>query len=393
MSKRSQKVLWLTVEPPGRQQGGGSIREFHLLKAIGRRATTVLVMAGALQDEALLPDLAAVVELDVAQVGAPASKTARRARDLTWAMRRLPSEAQEQAGMRQAISMARLPFHEFDHVLVEHTGLATLLPASRQNRWILNIQQLGSRRAAQALALARSRRQRWAVNQELKKAAGLEQWAMAAYDMCCVPSEEDAATLGPGALVVPNGVDVHTLTPTPLPAEPRVIMTGTLNTAANVDGAQWLVHEVLPLVRRLVPDVTLDVVGRRAVDEVLVLGNQPGVTIHSDVPDIGEHLALARVATVPLRIGSGTRIKALEAMAAGRPVVGTTVGLEGLGLEDGVQARIADDAASFADALVRMLKDDEAAMAVMLTARQHVVDKFDWSVIGERFADAILSYR
>ncbi|MEA2647235.1 MAG: polysaccharide biosynthesis protein PslH [Chloroflexota bacterium] len=391
MSKSSQKVLWLTVEPPGRQQGGGAIREFHLLRAMARRATTVLVMRGALQEEVLLPELAAVVELDVTQVQAPASKTLRRARDLSWALRKLPAEAQENEQMRLAIAASELPLHEFDHVLVEHIGLAPLLPEGRQNHWILNLQQLGSRRARQALGLARTRRQRWAVGQELKKAVALEQWAMGAYDLCCVPSDEDAAELGPGAVVVPNGVDVQAWKPTPIPAEPRVILTGTLNTAANLDGAQWLAHEVMPLVRRLVPDVTLDIVGRNPVPDFEALGREPGITLHVDVPDVAVHLKGARVATVPLRIGSGTRIKALEAMASGRPVVGTTIGLEGLHLNAGVEARVADDADGFADGIVRLLKDDEAATAMAEAARRHVEAEFDWDVIAGRFADRVLS--
>jgi glycosyltransferase involved in cell wall biosynthesis len=88
---------------------------------------------------------------------------------------------------------------------------------------------------------------------------------------------------------------------------------------------------------------------------VRALATLPGVEVHADVPDMVEWMARARVVVVPLRFGTGTRIKALEAMAARRPVVGTPIGLAGLGIDDGVHALVADDAAALADRLLDAL--------------------------------------
>ena len=103
-------------------------------------------------------------------------------------------------------------------------------------------------------------------------------------------------------------------------------------------------------------------------------------------------LSRARVAVVPLRVGSGTRLKALEAMAAGRPLVGTTVGLEGLGVLDGVHALVADTAPAFAAAIVHALEDDGLA-ASLTTAGRLLAEDFEWTAIGESFITAVLGNR
>src|SRR5207302_4004164 len=147
--------------------------------------------------------------------------------------------------------------------------------------------------------------------------------------------------------------------PAPLADAPTLVFTGTLSWGPNIDGLTWFCTDVLPLVRARVPDVRLDIVGREPLPEVEALARLAGVSVHADVPSVVPWLEQARVAVVPLRIGSGTRIKALEAMAAGRPVVGTSVGLEGLDIEDGVHALVADEPPTLADAVVRVLTDDE----------------------------------
>src|SRR5205823_15052400 len=101
-----------------------------------------------------------------------------------------------------------------------------------------------------------------------------------------------------------------------------------------IDGAVWFCTGVLPQVRSAVPTASVALVGRSPAPEVEALGALDGVEVHADVPSVVPYLRAARVAIVPLRIGTGTRLKAREAMAAGRPVVGTTVGLEGLAVTD-----------------------------------------------------------
>jgi len=113
--------------------------------------------------------------------------------------------------------------------------------------------------------------------------------------------------------------------------------------------------------------------------------------VHPDVADVAPFLEAARVAVVPLRIGSGSRLKALEAMAANRPVIGTSIGMEGLDLEPGREVLIADDAAAFAATTVRVLGDDALASAVAAAGRAAVQARFDWSGIATAFADSVVA--
>jgi glycosyltransferase involved in cell wall biosynthesis len=123
---------------------------------------------------------------------------------------------------------------------------------------------------------------------------------------------------------------------------------------------------------------------------VISLGDQPGVTIRPDVPDIVEFLDAARVAVVPIRIGSGTRLKALEAMAAGRPVVGTRLGLEGLGIVTGRDAYVADSPEAMAAGVIALLGDDALANRVAAAARDLVVERFGWESLGRDFVRVVL---
>ena len=200
-------------------------------------------------------------------------------------------------------------------------------------------------------------------------------------------SEEDAAIfrrVAPHAdiEVVPNGVDTEAIVP--MPIGDGVVMTGSFSYAPNRDGAHWLAREVWPLVRRAMPAAVLRFVGLHGDTVLRDLATLPGVTVVGPVPDIRPALAAARVAVAPIAVGSGTRIKILEAFAAGRPVVSTRVGAEGIAVTDGDTAFLRDDAAGFADAIVRLLGDRALAEAMGARARDLVVRRYDWRASADR---------
>jgi glycosyltransferase involved in cell wall biosynthesis len=191
-------------------------------------------------------------------------------------------------------------------------------------------------------------------------------------------------------VVVPNGVDVDAFPWAPVAEGHTIVFTGSLDYLPNVDGLAWFCGDVLPAIRARVPDATLDIVGRNPVDDVVALSRLPGVMLHRDVASVVPHLHQARVAVVPLRLGSGTRLKALEAMAAGVALVGTAVGLEGLAIGSGRHALVADSPEAFADSAVRLLTNDGDASELAAAARRLVEERYRWDVIGERFADLVL---
>jgi len=385
------RVLWLSAEEPNQNLSGGSIRCAHLLEALARRTETHVITLGPLRDLLTREHLASVTELSPIPARPTRSRTLRRVEDLRRALlTREPSEIIDGASARTAFARVIGQASGFDVVCVEHHGLAPLLPVHRSNRWTLTLHNLPSHVAAQAASVAPAGRQRFLLRREQAKAARRELWAVRSYDLVFTVSDEDAAGVPGPTVVVPNGVDIRRFHPTPLPDAPRLVLTAMLSYQPNVDGARWFCNEVLPLVTAQVPDVTLDLVGRQPVAEVQSLANRPGIRLRADVPDVLPWLQSARVAVVPLRIGSGTRLKALEAMAAGRPVVGTSIGLAGLGLVPGRHAVVADDAETMAGGIVSLLLEDEGARRLAAAGRALVKARFSWDRVSAIYLDALL---
>ena len=145
----------------------------------------------------------------------------------------------------------------------------------------------------------------------------------------------------------------------------------------NVDAAVWLGREVWPLVRERMPEARLSLVGREPSAEVRALA-APDIEVTGTVPDVRPYLAKARVALAPLRSGGGTRLKVLEALDAGRPIVSTTIGIEGLEDLVGDGALVADDAQGFADQVVELLSDPERAAKAGDVGHRTVADRYAW---------------
>ena len=269
--------------------------------------------------------------------------------------------------------------------MVEHSWLAPLLPPARTGRWCVTFHYLPSAFLDQAATVADTRRVRLLKQVDARRARRLERWAVDAYDATIAVSDDDARQLGTD-IVVPNGVDTDAIRPTPLPDRPALVFVGTLGFLPNVEGIRWFCEQVLPEVARAVPDVRLTVVGRDPVPEVRALASDR-VEVVASPPSVLPYVQQARVALVPIRIGSGTRLKALEAMAAGRPVVGTTIGLDGLGIVDGEHALVRDDAAGTAAAVTRLLQDDATAQRLVARGRAHVEQHYGWPTIGNRLVE------
>jgi glycosyltransferase involved in cell wall biosynthesis len=388
-------VLWITQEPPDRSLGGGNIRQAHLVAALAQRADVTLLVMGTLADDGVRDAVTEVIDLPGVHLPEPRWKPARRLFDL-WIAARGPREVVLTARCRRAMRpIVRRLEPRFDLVVACHPGMAALRPRRPVARWVAQLHHVSSARAQQERAVTPGRRQRWLLDREVAHAARFELHLLDTFDGVVVVSPDDAALLpterarGP-VLVVPNGVDVERYRPSPLPSEPAIVMTGSFQYGPNAEGAVWFCDEVLPLIRAAVPDATLTLVGREPRAEVQALAARPGISLHADVPDMAPWLARARVTVVPLRIGTGTRLKALESMAAGRPTVGTSIGLEGLGVDDGVQADIADTAPEFAERVIRVLRDDEHAAALVAAGRRLVEERFDWEAVGRPFADAVV---
>ena len=159
---------------------------------------------------------------------------------------------------------------------------------------------------------------------------------------------------------VPNGVDTEFFAPVPAPPEPdSLVFTGLLSYRPNIDAVQHLVNDIFPLVRRARPACTLTIVGGGGDDLTHLAG--PGIRFTGYVPDLRPEIARAAVAVVPIRMGSGTRLKVVEALAMAKPMVSTTIGCEGIDVRDEEHLLIGDSPAVFAAQVLRLLDDPDAA--------------------------------
>jgi glycosyltransferase involved in cell wall biosynthesis len=192
----------------------------------------------------------------------------------------------------------------------------------------------------------------------------------------------------PPCVVIPNGVDTTYFTPDMGTHEAEqsagVVFTGTMNYSPNVEAMLYFADQIWPLIRTQVPGATLSIVGHAPPREILQLSDLPNVTVTGSVPDVRPYLGAAQVVVVPLRIGSGTRLKILEALAMGRAVVSTSLGYEGLDLEEGRHLLVADEPAAFAARVTELLRDPARRAALGREGRRQVEETYDWRVIGLR---------
>ena len=169
-----------------------------------------------------------------------------------------------------------------------------------------------------------------------------------------------------------------------------MFFVGALDYEPNSEAVEWFVREVLDDVRAAVPAARLRVVGRGA-ERVEWVRGRPGVDLVGPVDDLGEELDRADVSVVPIRVGAGTRLKVVEALANRLPIVTTAVGCEGIDLVDGVHALIRDDAAGFAAGCVGLLSDGELRQRMAEAGAELFERRYDWDGIEAAVADLALS--
>jgi sugar transferase (PEP-CTERM/EpsH1 system associated) len=208
-----------------------------------------------------------------------------------------------------------------------------------------------------------------------------ETWLISQADRRALQQQCPAANLQ----VVPIGVDSDRLHPGGEPCEPtRLIFVGHMRVPHNVDAVSHLVRDILPLVHEEIPACTLEIVGADPAPEVQRLASDPAVRVTGFVSDLNAHLNRAAVFVAPMRFAAGIQTKILEAMAAGRPVVTTSLANLGLEAQPDREILIADDPVSMALQIVTLLRDEKLREQIGLAARRFVRQKYRWSHVVER---------
>jgi len=226
---------------------------------------------------------------------------------------------------------------------------------------------------------------------EFRKMLRYERRMVRKFHHVIAVSEHDRSLMeswveGSRITVVPTGVDLEQYRPdfNRKPTPGTVMFVGAMDWEPNVDAMEYFCGEIWPLVLDQIGDAKLHVVGRNPGERVLRLASD-SIQITGRVPSVAEHLHSASVVIVPLRIGGGTRLKIYEAMAAGKAVVSTSIGAEGLDVQHGRNIVLADSQRSFAQAVVTLLQNENLRQKYERAAAETAA-RYDWSVIADKFS-------
>ena len=232
-----------------------------------------------------------------------------------------------------------------------------------------------------------------------KRLARYERWLVNKLDMHVVVSERDRATLIEYGVRVPvvvieNGVPFDRfsgLEHLSGASRFRVIFTGAMDYHANVEAVTTFAEDVWPSIHAAAPQLVFTIVGRNPSAAVRALAGEAAIEVTGQVPDVRPYYGEAVAAVMPLRVGGGTRIKILEAMAAKVPVISTAIGAEGLAATPGTHYVLADSSRQMLEALQNVLQDPAKTARMTEAARDFVRQHHDWAMLGDRLAQHLLA--
>lgn len=392
------KILWLKTELLHPVDKGGKIRTYHLLKQLkaDHHITYLTLDDGAAPPDAVdsaneyCHELIRIPHATRAKFSAGfyVELALNLASSLPYAILKYKSDA-----MKRAISEATAK-DNFDVVICDFLTPAVNLPRTLQTPVVLfqhNVEAEIWRRHYEVQTNALKKRY---LYRQWRKMQRFEKDACHRVDSVIAVSEADARMMERDYGVakvsdVPTGVDTDFFKPsnTVTPRPHSLVFTGSMDWLPNEDAMRYFIDEILPLVKQQIPDVHLTIVGRNPYPSLLELAERdPSLTVTGRVDDVRPYIDAAVAFIVPIRIGGGTRLKIYEAMAMEKPVISTTIGAEGLPLNDGEQLLLADDPQTFAAAVVQVLSDAEFASQLGKSAAQLVRRNFGWPGVAATFA-------
>ena len=234
----------------------------------------------------------------------------------------------------------------------------------------------------------------WYSRIQASRLAEFEKRVCNTVDAVIAVSDEDHVLLsmhgGAPVTVMPNGIHVadYHAPPVNMRRARTLVFTGKMDYRPNVDAVEWFCADVLPRARKRLPDLQFKVVGKNPHPRLQALAQRGDIQLTGWVESVLPHLHQAALYVVPLRMGSGTRLKILQAMAAGCAIISTSIGAAGLNEPACSALAIADDAETFADAVVMLLHDDDQREALGELAKHQALAHYDWPVLLPRLFEA-----
>jgi sugar transferase (PEP-CTERM/EpsH1 system associated) len=401
------KILWLNAGLLLPLDKGGKLRTWHLMRHLARRHDiTYVSFADPSQTAADVEGMHEVAsEVVTIPRTDPSKGTARFYADASrYLLEPIPYAVAKYGAPAYRTAVERLlRTRGFDALVCDFLPPVVNLPQTLPCPTILFTHNVEAEIWRRHAGNAANPLTRFLLGMQWKRMLRFEREALERFDLVLCVSDADRQTfnrLYPDSLkapahVIKTGVDTEYFAPAAdrVARRAHLVFTGSMDWLPNEDGMQYFVREILPRVRQAEPDATLSIIGRSPTPGVKRLAETAGVEVTGRVDDVRPHIAEGSVYIVPLRIGGGTRLKIFEAMAMAKAVVSTTVGAEGLPVTPGHDILIADEPARFAQSVVHLIRDADLRHRIESSARQVVVDRYDWSAVAEDFEHALRRLR
>ena len=281
-----------------------------------------------------------------------------------------------------------LETREIDIVHYDTIGLARYKAAAPGYPSVLTHHNIESALMARRAKVEKGYLGRQYVARQARLLRDMERTESGKFDVNVMMSSTDEAELqaitgGVRTAIVPNGVDTEYFMPSASEPEQAIIYTGGMNMFANEDAVLHLLRDMWADIKAAVPDAKFYVIGQDPTREILdFAASDPSVIVTGFVDDIRPYVAKASVYVVPIRVGGGTRLKVLDALAQGKAIVSTSVGCEGIEVTDRKDIRIEDTASDFVEATVELLKDKTERERLGRAARDLAARRYSWEGIG-----------
>ena len=380
----NMRVLVLSPRPCLPTNTGAKLREFHMLRHLAKHASLHL-LAFHTSGQPLALDFATVQSflrpprytftkiISSIVSGTPLSILNYRSEPLAQALIELLTNESFDCIWLESIHMAAY--------LPELDRLVPALP--RIWNWHNIESELLFRYASQGPTPAHA----WYARKTAGDLSRLEKRILSApsslHLVCSQREIEAISATSPSArlAVLPNGVDACAFTPAPLEGSQNLLFVGSLDYPPNINGLLYFTSEVWPAIHSRHPQARLQIVGSNPTPAITRLGTLPGIELIGPVPLVEPFYASARLAIVPLFTGGGTRLKILEAFAAGVPVVSSTLGIEGIDALPGEDFLTADSTPAWIDAVSRLLSDPAVANTLAASALNLARSRYDWGIL------------
>jgi glycosyltransferase involved in cell wall biosynthesis len=381
---------------------------YHVLRALARRGHAITALSFWRDEEERQGLERLAGELGIAVVAVPFTRLAHTLRTPSGLWRMLASQVHgppldiaiwSQPAMSRALEQV-LAGQRIDLIQVEWPYLAPYALAHPSIPRVLVTYDIFSVALARRAALAANPLDRFWLRRRARAWKRYEASLYGQFAAIGAMSAVDAEIIrqrrpDANAVVLPNGVDAAALTPGDLRPQVRnLLFVGSPTHAPNLDAACWLLTAIWPALHRRYPELRLTLVNLEHPRVRACL--QPGVELRGRAPDLEPIYRQSDIAVVPLRAGSGTRLKILEAFAFGVPVVSTTIGREGLMVEPGKHLLNADSPQEFIAAIGQLISSQDERERLARHARALVVERYDWSHIAhlhETMYDNVLARR